>query len=135
MAKIRHIALKAKDPAKLAQFYIQTFGMKVVAGGFGEGSKAINLSDGYINLAINEAKAGMPEGIGHFGFQVENSEGTARKAVEAGAQHGPLAKPRDGRGAEIAVFDPLGTKVDLSEHGWDYGSSSMQSTEKTKAAS
>ena len=135
MAKIRHIALKAKDPAKLAQFYIQTFGMKVVAGGFGEGSKAINLSDGYINLAINEAKAGMPEGIGHFGFQVDNSEETASKAVAAGAQHGPLAKPRDGRGAEIAVFDPLGTKVDLSEHGWDYASSSMQSTEKTKAAS
>jgi catechol 2,3-dioxygenase-like lactoylglutathione lyase family enzyme len=133
MARIRHIALKAKDPAKLAQFYIQTFGMKVVAGGFGEGSKAVNLSDGYINLAINEAKAGMPEGIGHFGFQVDDSEQTARKAVEAGAQHGPLAKPRDGRGAEVAVFDPLGTKVDLSERGWDYANS-VQATE-TKAAS
>ena len=118
MAKIRHIAIMTEDPPKLAEFYRVAFGLKEVARGSPkEGSQAIYLSDGYINVAILPAR-GRPEGIHHFGFQVENVQEAGRIAVEAGAGQGPVEKPRDGRFAEYGIRDPVGTPVDLSEQGW-----------------
>jgi catechol 2,3-dioxygenase-like lactoylglutathione lyase family enzyme len=115
MAKIRHIALLTNDPPKLAEFYRNAFGMKEVARS-GEKQDAIYLSDGHINLAILPAR-GRPEGIFHFGFEVENVEQATRAAIEAGATQGTESLPRDGRFAEGFVRDPVGTRVDLSL-GW-----------------
>jgi catechol 2,3-dioxygenase-like lactoylglutathione lyase family enzyme len=115
MAKIRHIALLTNDPPKLAEFYRASFGMKEVARS-GEKQDAIYLSDGHINLAILPAR-GRPEGIFHFGFEVENVEQAMSAAIEAGAKKGTDSLPRDGRFAEGFVRDPVGTRVDLSL-GW-----------------
>jgi catechol 2,3-dioxygenase-like lactoylglutathione lyase family enzyme len=115
MAKIRHIALLTKDPPKLAGFYRNSFGMKEVARS-GEKRDAIYLSDGHINLAILPAR-GRPEGIYHFGFEVEDVERATRAAIEAGATKGTESLPRDGRFAEGFIRDPVGTRVDLSL-GW-----------------
>ena len=115
MAKIRHIALLTEDPPKLAEFYRNSFGMKEVARS-GEKRDAIYLSDGHINLAILPAR-GRPEGIFHFGFEVENVEEATRTAIEAGATKGAESLPRDGRFAEGFIRDPVGTRVDLSL-GW-----------------
>ena len=115
MARIRHIALLTKDPPKLAEFYRNSFGMREVARS-GEKQDAIYLSDGHINLAILPAR-GRPEGIFHFGFEVENIEAAMQHAIEAGATKGTDALPRDGRFAEGFVRDPVGTRVDLSL-GW-----------------
>lgn len=118
MAKIRHIAIKTQDPARLAAFYKTTFGMKEVPRlAPKEGSRSIYLSDGYINLAILPASDGQ-EGIDHFGFQVENAEETNRTATNAGARRGIVPNPRDGRFAEFHISDPVGQRVDLSEQGW-----------------
>lgn len=116
MARIRHIALLTQDPPKLAQFYQASFGMKEVARS-GEKRDAIYLSDGYINLAILPAR-GRPEGIFHFGFEVANAQEAMQVALEAGATKGTDKLPKDGRFAEGFVRDPVGTRVDLSEHGW-----------------
>ncbi len=116
MAKIRHIAVLTKDTPKLAEFYKNSFGMKEVARS-GEQREAIYLSDGYINLAILPAR-GRPEGIYHFGFEVENVQEAMRAAVVAGATKGTDSLPKDGRFAEAFVRDPVGTRVDLSEQGW-----------------
>ena len=116
MARIRHIALLTQDPPKLAQFYQASFGMKEVARS-GEKRDAIYLSDGYINLAILPAR-GWPEGIFHFGFEVANAKVAMEVALEAGATKGTDSLPKDGRFAEAFVRDPVGTRVDLSEHGW-----------------
>jgi catechol 2,3-dioxygenase-like lactoylglutathione lyase family enzyme len=114
MSKIRHIALLANDPAALAAFYQKTFGMREVPGD-GDGN-AIFISDGYINLALIPAR-GRPEGIFHFGFEVENLEETANVAVAGGATP-PKRVPQDGRFNEAFIKDPVGTRVDLSEAGW-----------------
>lgn len=116
MAKIRHIAILTKDQGKLAEFYRKSFGMKEVARS-GEQGEAIYLSDGYINLAILPAR-NRPEGIYHFGFEVENLQDAMRAAVEGGATKATESLPRDGRFAESFVRDPVGTRVDLSERGW-----------------
>ena len=113
MPLIKHIAILANDNAALAEFYVKTFGMNRVAGGDGG---AIYVSDGYINLALIAAR-GRPEGIFHFGFEVDDLEKVAEVAVEGGAQ-APKRVPVDGRFNEAFITDPVGTRVDLSEAGW-----------------
>ena len=119
MARIKHIAIKAEDQEKTADFYKQTFGMTEAWRGpaRADGRRAIYLSDGYINLAILPAR-GEREGIDHFGFQVEDMENTLRFAAASGAVGEAAAKPRDGRFAEMGIHDPAGTLVDVSVHGW-----------------
>jgi catechol 2,3-dioxygenase-like lactoylglutathione lyase family enzyme len=119
MPRIQHIAILAKDQAKLAEFYKATFGMTEVwrhASSEGDG-QAIYLSDGHINVAILPAR-NRPEGIDHFGIQVDDRDATAQVAVDAGGSQGPKAVPQDGRFAEVFIKDPVGTRVDLSERGW-----------------
>jgi len=118
MAKIRHIAIFARDQAKLVEFYKTTFGLhEAFRHAVQDGREAIYLSDGYINLAILPAR-GRPEGIDHFGFEVESIPETAEIAEKAGAQKGPESVPRDGRFADVFILDPIGQRVDLSENGW-----------------
>ena len=95
MAKIRHLAIKAEDQEKTANFYKQTFGMTEAWRGpvRKDGKRAIYLTDGYINMAILPAR-GEREGINHFGFQVEDMDATLKTAASAG------------------------TPVDVSVHGW-----------------
>lgn len=121
MARIRHIAIFAKDQAKMIEFYTKTFGMKIVHRHFSEGRndrEAVYLSDGYINLAILPAREGRAEGLDHFGFQVDSKEEVASLELQVGATQGPESTPRDGRFAEAFIRDPIGIRVDLSVAGW-----------------
>jgi catechol 2,3-dioxygenase-like lactoylglutathione lyase family enzyme len=115
MARIRHIAILAADPAKLSEFYKTSFGLKEVARS-GENGEAIYLSDGHINLALLPAR-NRREGIFHFGIEVDDVKSAAETALAAGARGGTAELPRDGRFAETFVVDPVGTRVDLSK-GW-----------------
>jgi catechol 2,3-dioxygenase-like lactoylglutathione lyase family enzyme len=115
MARIRHIAILAADPAKLSEFYKASFGLKEVARS-GEKGEAIYLSDGHINLALLPAR-NRREGIFHFGMQVDDVKAAIDSALAAGATGGKAELPRDGRFAETFVLDPVGTRVDLSP-GW-----------------
>lgn len=121
MARIRHIALFARDENQLAEFYKTAFGLKEVFRHYSEGSterEAIYLSDGYINVAILPARGDRREGIDHFGFEVDDLNEAAEAALEAGATQGPKDLPRDGRFAEVFVRDPVGQRIDLSVRGW-----------------
>jgi catechol 2,3-dioxygenase-like lactoylglutathione lyase family enzyme len=118
MPQIRHIALLSENQVALAEFYKATFGMTEVfrhesAAGGGE---AVYLSDGHINLACLPAR-GRPEGLYHFGFQVDDVQHAAAHALEHGATQPPHDLPRDGRFAEVYIKDPDGTRLDLST-GW-----------------
>jgi catechol 2,3-dioxygenase-like lactoylglutathione lyase family enzyme len=119
VAKIRHIAVKVEDQEKTADFYKQTFGMTEAWRGpvREDGHRAIYLTDGYINMAILPAH-GERQGIDHFGFQVEDMDGTLKTATSAGAKGDAAKKPRDGRFAEMGIHDPVGQLVDVSVHGW-----------------
>jgi predicted enzyme related to lactoylglutathione lyase len=114
-SKIRHIALRAEDPAKLATFYEEVFDMKVV--GRNEGSGSVFMSDGYLNLAILHNRHEMPPGLNHFGFQIDDMDKTAEKLVSAGVQS-PQVRPNNPPYAESRAADPEGNMFDLSVHGY-----------------
>ena len=116
MPKIRHLAIKTKDPAKLAKFYGDVFDMKVLHT---EKSGAIYMSDGYLTLAIlrNRGEA-TPSGINHFGFQVDD-------LAEIEARLAKFDEPMTGRPstrpfAEHRAMDPDGNLFDISVHGYEH---------------
>ena len=120
-AHIRHIAVMAEDPPKLAEFYAAIFGMHDVLRRPGD-RRAVYISDGYINLALlpnhTEESRGKPAGINHFGFHVDDLDASLKAAYAGGARKNDYELPRDGRFAETFVFDPHGQRVDLSQVGW-----------------
>ena len=128
MPKIRHLAIKTKHPAKLAEFYTQVFDMKVIHT---EKSGSVFLSDGYFTLAIlrNRGEA-APSGFNHFGFQVED---LAEIEKRLGKFDEPMtARPSTRPYAEHRAMDPDGNLFDISVHG--YGTVEFAADrEKTKA--
>ena len=114
MAKIRHLAIKTKDPARLAKFYEEVFGMKLIHS---EKSGAMYMSDGYLTLAIlrNRGEA-TPSGINHFGFEVEDLAETEKRLERFNE---PLAaRPATRPYAEYRAMDPDGNIFDVSVHGF-----------------
>jgi catechol 2,3-dioxygenase-like lactoylglutathione lyase family enzyme len=131
MSKIRHIAIKTKDPAKLAKFYEEVFGMKCIHS---EAGGARYMSDGYLTLALlrNRGEA-TPSGINHFGFQVDDlSEIEANLAKWEEPMTGrPSTRPF----AEHRAMDPDGNLFDISVHGYDHVEFASERDEKKKKAS
>lgn len=115
MAKIKHIAIVTLDPERLAKFYEQVFDMKILhrtkTGG-------VYLTDGYMNVALLPNKAeGKPNGLNHFGFEIEDQEEIARR-MEKFAIATPRQRPADRPYAETRGTDPDGNNFDLSVHGF-----------------
>ena len=74
MPKIKHLAIRTEDTGKLATFYMDVFEMQVLHKDKREGD-AIYLTDGYFNLAIlPNREQNSPNGLYHFGFEVESGE-------------------------------------------------------------
>jgi len=112
--KIRHLALFARDPKKLADFYTGVFDMEVAA----TNGKAYFLTDGYLMLAVlpHRLDGEAAVGLNHFGFNVENVEEVMRK-LEAHGLETPKQRPGDRPYAELRAVDPEGNWFDLSEEG------------------
>ncbi|MGE5540606.1 MAG: VOC family protein [Gemmatimonas sp.] len=128
MAKIRHIAIKTKSPAKLAKFYEEVFGLKTIHT---EESGAIYMSDGYLTLALlrNRGEA-TPSGINHFGFTVDDLGEVEEKLKNFDE---PLAKrPSTRPFAEYRAMDPDGNLFDVSVHGYDHVEFEADRAAKTK---
>ncbi len=118
MAKIRHLAIRTEDTGKLASFYMDVFDLKLLHKGKEEGG-AIFLTDGYFNLAIlPNREQQSPNGLYHFGFEVESGEAIVDKMKKLNYAKLPKARP-DGRPfAETRASDPDGNYFDISEHGF-----------------
>jgi methylmalonyl-CoA/ethylmalonyl-CoA epimerase len=133
MAKIKHIALTTKDPAKVAEFYKAAFDMREIRRSK-EG--AVFLTDGYINLAIlnwkteKDADVGANgpnyNGIHHIGFQVEDLPEACEKLEHAQGtrltQKAGLDRAMAGSGPrnfEMKWSGPDGVVIDISHTGWD----------------
>jgi len=139
MPKIKHIAMTAKDPQKVAAFYMELFGMEEVGR---SGDSHVYLTDGDMNLTIRSCKAAGDadvgeggadfEGIHHIGFVVDDVEEYSEKALKigakmlspakavvAGASTGGGAPPgRAYSNAEVKISGPNGVVLDMSEAGW-----------------
>jgi len=133
MAKIKHIALTTHDPAKVAEFYKEAFGLQEIRR---SPNGAVFLSDGYINLAILNHKteqdadvgANGPNynGIHHIGFQVEDLQEACAKLEKVQGtrltQKEGLDRamgPRGPRNFEMKWAGPDGVVIDVSHTGWD----------------
>lgn len=116
--KIRHLALFARDPEKLAQYYIDVFEMTIVPDS--EGSAARYVTDGYFTLAIlpHRLQGSAARGLNHFGFAVEDTAAVAARMTKYGVE-APKERPADRPFAEYRAVDPEGNWFDLSEHGFD----------------
>lgn len=118
MPALRHIAVVAEDPARLAEYYRTVFEMYEVRR---SESGAVYLSDGVMSLVLLPQRPGtVTERLGpnHFGFQVDDVTAIEARLVAAGADAEPKGTPRDGRYAESWVRDPEGNRVDLATAGW-----------------
>ena len=140
MPKIKHIAMTAKDPHKVAAFYMELFGMEEVGR---SGDSHVYLSDGVMNLTIRSCKAEGDadvgeqgagfEGIHHIGFVVDDIEEYSEKALKIGAKmlspakavsvgagSGTGAPPgkQSPSNADVKISGPNGVVLDMSQTGW-----------------
>src|ERR1700740_2649104 len=126
MPKLRHIAIAAKDPEAMAEFYKNAFDFQEVGRPNGVLADGVFLSDGTLNLAILKFKTdqlgkGMDyTGIHHFGVLVEDVAEFSKKLESLGAK-----TQRDRNAGEPAsvyfekkFYGPEHVLFDIAEHPW-----------------
>jgi catechol 2,3-dioxygenase-like lactoylglutathione lyase family enzyme len=125
MAKLRHIAIAAKDPDAMAEFYKRAFDFKEVRKTDGPLAYGWHLSDGTIDLAILKFKTdqlgrGLDyTGLHHFGILVEDVETAAKRLESLGGRHYmDQADAERGGGFEVKFYGPEGILFDVAEHPW-----------------
>lgn len=129
--QINHIAIRASEPERVAEFYHEVFELK--EGKNFQDEDTLCVTDGTIDLLIrrtsNHSYMSMREGIDHFGYAVESIEGVKRdldeiarsfprsaaKELAAGVFGHITQKDIDGcRIGQHAIADPDGLLLDLS---------------------
>ena len=133
MAKIKHIALTTQEPAKVAAFYKEVFGMQELRR---SPNGAVFLTDGSINLAILNWKTEQDADVGtngpnysglhHIGFHVEDLDEACARLEKAQAQRltskaglDRAMASRGPRNFEMKWAGPDGVVMDISHTGWD----------------
>ncbi|MFF7190037.1 SgcJ/EcaC family oxidoreductase [Streptomyces sp. NPDC008222] len=125
--KLRHLAIVARDPEKLAEFYCSVFAMELFHR---DPDGSCFLSDGWLSLALikHQLDGETPVGMNHFGFHVEDTAATSEALMAAGTPK-PAERFTDRPFAEYRAMDPEGNWFDLSEHGFGGPRASPDSTE------
>jgi len=124
MAKLRHIAIAAKDPDAMAKFYKKAFGFEEVRKTDGPLAYGYHLSDGTIDLAILRFKTdqlgrGLDyTGLHHFGILVEDVGAAAKKLEGLGGKHYMDQGADRIGGFEVKFYGPEGVLFDVAEHPW-----------------
>ncbi|HEY7063548.1 MAG TPA: VOC family protein [Chloroflexota bacterium] len=118
-AKLRHVAICTEDPAKVAAWYQELFGL-VEEGRTGTGG--VYLSDGDTNFAVLRCRpegdsSVQTPGVSHFGFVVDDPEAVYAKLTAMGAERLPTV-PLGNQYFEVKFVGPDGVVVDVGEHGW-----------------
>ena len=138
MAKLRHLAIAAKDPDAMAEFYVKAFDFKIVRSNDGPLAYGHHLSDGTIDLAILRFKSdqigkGLDyTGLHHFGILVEDV-GQAAATLEAlGGRHYMDQEGDPIGGFEVKFYGPEGVLFDVAEHPWT-GTEPLPAEEKAAA--
>ncbi|MFE8989314.1 SgcJ/EcaC family oxidoreductase [Streptomyces collinus] len=114
--RLRHLAIVARDPEKLAEFYSSVFAMELFHR---DPDGSCFLSDGGFSLALikHRLDGETPVGFNHFGFHIEDTTATTEALLAAGTPK-PAERFTDRPFAEYRAMDPEGNWFDLSEHGF-----------------
>ena len=123
MFRVNHIHLKAPDPKKTAQWYVDVFGAVIVGEGEGLGrSRTVRLDIQGTRINVTSAPAGqtLPQGtaeshygLEHFGFDTDDIEGAMALVQSHGAEV-LLPITRTGTGSKIAyVKGPDNVRIEL----------------------
>ena len=118
--KIRHLAILARKPKKMADYYMKVFDMELIHQN--AAGDAFFLSDGYITMAVlpHKLEKDGSLGLNLFGFQVDSVEGISKKIIAFDDDiEEPKKRPADRPYAEFRGCDTEGNGFDLSEHGFD----------------
>lgn len=113
-AHIRHAALYTQNPKNAIPFYETVLGMKRITTAVTEANRG-HIGDGLIGFAVLARRPGIPAGLDHFGFEVDDID--AVRARIAQKYPGTIIT----KGLEkvpFAVFrshDPAGAQFDISE--------------------
>ena len=115
MPKIRHLAIRTKDPERLAKFYER--GVRHESASIREERR--HLYERRLPHARDPANRGdsSPSGINHFGFQVDDIADVEAKLAK---WNEPMTeRPSTRPFAEHRAMDPDGNLFDISVHGYD----------------
>jgi catechol 2,3-dioxygenase-like lactoylglutathione lyase family enzyme len=114
MGKIRHIAYRAADVEKMANFFVEALGMKITQK---RTNRAIDLSDGTINITVLPLRgtANEHQGIDHIGFSVENDDEAGRVLESVGAKKIATIELGSPAHYEAKYQGPEGIVVDIGK--------------------
>ncbi len=114
MSKIRHIAYRASDVEKMANFFVDALGMNITQR---RTNRAIDLSDGTINITVLPLRGTENEnqGIDHIGFSVENDDEAGRRLEVAGAKKIATIELGSPAHYEAKYLGPEGIVVDIGK--------------------
>ena len=124
MPKLRHIAIAAEDPEKMADFYKKAFDFTEVRKTDGPLAYGYHLSDGTIDLAILRFKTdqigkGLDyTGLHHFGILVDDVEKFSKTVEALGGKHYMDQAGDRAGGFEVKLYGPEGVLFDIAEHPW-----------------
>jgi catechol 2,3-dioxygenase-like lactoylglutathione lyase family enzyme len=133
MAKLKHIAIVAREPEVTANFYREVFDLEIVGRADSDIAEGYYLSDGHINIAVLRFKDELAQGdsehggIHHIGFQVEDATGVDAKMRCANSQPvgdtGAASRSTTGdasrsRNVALRYSGPDGVMIDVSRQGW-----------------
>lgn len=113
-AHIKHAAIYTQQPQNLITFYEKILGMKKITTAVTENNRG-HISDGLIGLAVLARRPGIPGGLDHFGFEVDNVE-TVRQRLNKKYPHAIITQGLEK--VPFALFrshDPAGAQFDISE--------------------
>jgi catechol 2,3-dioxygenase-like lactoylglutathione lyase family enzyme len=125
---VRHVAFRAEDPDRLADFYRFVFDMKDVGRSESpaSGMRAVYLSDGTITMALVKNPPIAKRGVQLLGVQVPSIEQVEEILQKSGeflypgeARMTLRKRPSDSPYKTVYLQDPDGNQIDLSEEGWN----------------
>ncbi|MGH7830106.1 MAG: VOC family protein [Candidatus Binatia bacterium] len=110
MTRVHHLAIAAKNPGELADFYRRAMDLQILR----ENDSATVLSDGAIELVL---LSGRNPGLDHIGFQVEQAD-TLRQIFDKSLTKAACRVGLDGEPCtEFRVTDPDGNAVHFFAEG------------------
>jgi predicted enzyme related to lactoylglutathione lyase len=111
--KINHLAIISDQYSLEGKFYQSVFGTRVSPDSPPDGS--VCFSDGYVGFNINPRKSGRAAGFDHFGFDVDDLEGTIARIGTHDPELLVLKRPGNRQYAGYSAHDPDGNIFDLSQ--------------------